>query len=72
MGMSLSKFWELVMDREIWQAAGHGVTKSQTSLSHWTELNWQLLLVPLWVEKVVLKFQPSNHKAASLGNSENP
>ena len=40
MDMSLSELRELVMDREAWHAVIHGVTKSQTQLSDWTELNW--------------------------------
>ena len=51
MSMSLSKLQEMVMDREAWRAAAHGVRKSQTWLSNWTELK-RVYMMPgshLWV-----------------------
>ena len=45
MHMSLCELQELVMDREAWRVAIHGVAKSQTRLSNWTELNWFMSLL---------------------------
>ena len=68
MDMSLSKLWETVKDREVWRAAIHGVTKSWTQLSHWTELklvfqSW--LSYPPCYSLLISEYESESHSVES-------
>ena len=67
--MGLGELRDLVIDREAWHAAVHGVTKSRTQLSHWTQLNWNdTLMILRQFFKMNLRNSPKTELCSILRN----
>ena len=66
-GHSSSELWELVMDREAWRAVIHGVAKSRTQLSDWTELTWSWSPCSFTILKILGPLRIMLYKLHKLG-----